>query len=95
MIGSPALAAFYGALAGALVGWLSRLALKRVINSRDSVFYSVFAGGIFVRLLLLAAAICLLRHEKYIIIILFAACMIVVQMFFEVFPIKHGTKRNT
>lgn len=95
MIASPALAALYGALYGALSGWLSRLALKRVINSSDTVFYSVFVGGIFARLGLLAGAICLLRHERYIIIILFAACMIIVQMFFEVFPIRHGTKRNS
>lgn len=95
MIDSPPLAALYGALYGALTGWLSRLALKRAINASDAVFYSVFVGGIFARLALLAAAICLLRHERYIIIILFAACMIIVQMFFEVFPIKHGTKRNS
>lgn len=95
MIGSPALAALYGALAGALTGWLSRLALKKVIDSSDTVFYSVFVGGIFARLLALAGVICALRHEKYIIIVLFSACMILVQMFFEIFPVKHGTKRNT
>lgn len=88
-------AALCGALAGAAAGWLSRLALKRVINSADKVFYSVFVGGIFVRLGLLAAAICLLRAEKYIIIILFAACMVAVQTVFEVFPIKHGPKSDT
>ena len=95
MIPSAPQAAVYGALLGALAGWLSRLALKKVINSSDAVFYSVFVGGIFARLALLATAILMLRHEKHIIIILFAACMILVQMFFEVFPIKHGTKRNT
>ena len=95
MIPSALHAAVYGALLGALAGWLSRLALKKVINSSDTLFFSVFVGGIFARLGLLAAAICLLRHEKHIIIILFAACMILSQMFFEAFPIKHGTKRNT
>lgn len=95
MTDSPLLAALYGSLAGALTGWLSRLALKRVIDSSEKVFYSVFVGGIFARLLVLAAVICALRHEKYIIIVLFSACMIAVQMVFEVFPIKHGTKRNT
>lgn len=95
MIPSAAHAALYGALAGALTGWLSRLALKRVINSSDSVFYSVFVGGIFARLGLVAGSICLLRRENYTIIVIFAACMIIVQMFFEAFPIKHGTKRNT
>lgn len=95
MIPSALHAAVYGALLGALAGWLSRVALKRVINSSDTVFYSVFVGGIFARLGLIAAAICLLRHEKHIIIILFGASLILVQMFFEVFPIKHGPKRNT
>lgn len=92
---TPALAALCGALAGAAAGLLSRLALKRALRSSDPVFYSVFVGGIFARLGLVAAAVWLLRHEKYIIIVLFAACMILVQMFFEVFPIKHGTKRDT
>lgn len=95
MIGSAWTAALYGALAGTLFGWLSRRALKRVLNSGDAVFYSVFVGGIFARLALLAAAVCLLRHEKYIIILAFASSLIMVQMGFEVFPLKHGTKRNT
>lgn len=95
MIHSVPGAAFGGALLGALAGLVSRLALKKVINSKDSVFYSVFVGGIFARLGLLAAAVWLLRHEKYIIIILFAACMIVVQMLFEVFPLKHGPKSDS
>ncbi len=95
MIGSPWAAALYGSLAGAMAGWLSRLALKRVLNSGDAAFYSVFVGGIFARLALLTAAVCLLRHEKYIIIIAFTSSLIIVQMVFEVFPLKHGTKRNT
>lgn len=92
---SPWTAALGGAAVGALAGWLSRLALKRAINASDAVFYSVFGGGLLARLLLLAAAVCLLRHENIIIIVSFAAAMILVQMFFEVFPIKHGTKTDT
>lgn len=92
---TPPQAALYGALLGAAAGCLSRLALKRVIRASDPAFYSVFVGGIFARLGLLAAAVWLLRHEKYIIIILFAACMIVVQMLFEVFPLKHGPKSDS
>ncbi|MDA8131422.1 MAG: hypothetical protein M0011_07970 [Elusimicrobia bacterium] len=91
---TPGTAALYGALAGTAVGWLSRLSLKRVLDSSAKIFYSVFAGGILARLLLLSAAICLLRHESNIIIILFSAAMILVQMVFEAFPLKHGTKRN-
>lgn len=92
---SPATAVFYGILSGALAGWLSRLALKRVLNSPDRVFYSVFIAGILARLGLLVAFICLLHRENPIIIVLFTVSMILVQMFFEAFPLKHGTKTNT
>ncbi len=88
-------AALGGALAGAAAGWLSRLALKRVLGSADKVFYAVFLGGIFARLALVVCAIWLLRRESYTIIVLFTAALIAVQMFFEVFPIKHGTKRDS
>lgn len=84
-----------GSLLGAIAGWLSRLALKRVIRASDPVFYSVFVGGIFARLGLVAAAIWQLRSENYKIIILFAAPMIVAQMCFEAFPIKHGPESDT
>lgn len=95
MISSPWLAAFYGALAGAAAGLASRLALRRVVRSSDAVFYSVFVTGIFVRLGLLLASIWLLRRENYIITVLFAAGMVLVQMLFEVFPIKHGPEADT
>ncbi len=91
---TPATAALGGLLAGTASGWLSRAALRRVLGSSDKVFYSVLAGGMLARLLLLSVAICLLRHESNIIIILFSAAMILVQMAFEAFPLKHGTKRN-
>ena len=91
---TPGGAALLGAAVGAASGWLSRAALKRVLDSADRVFYSVFAGGIFARLLLLSVGICLLRRENNIIIILFSAVMILVQMVFEAFPLKHGIKRN-
>lgn len=92
---TPPQAALYGALAGAAAGLASRLALGRVLGSSDAAFYSVFVGGIFARLGLLIAAVWLLRHEKYIIVVLFAACMVVVQMLFEVFPLKHGPKSDS
>lgn len=95
MTGSPWLAALYGALAGAAAGLASRLALRRVIASSDAVFYSVFVTGIFVRLGLLIAAVWLLRRENHIIVVLFAAGMVLVQMLFEVFPIKHGPKADS
>lgn len=95
MISSPWAAALCGAAAGALTGWASRLVLRRFLASPDRVFYAVFGAGMAVRFLLVAAAVCLLRHENYIIIVLFTAAMILVQMFFEVFPLKHGTKRDT
>lgn len=78
----------YGAALGAALGWGSRLAHKKVLYSTDAVFFSVFVGGIFVRLAALVAAICPLRHEKYIITTAFAAAFILVQMAFEVFPLK-------
>jgi len=84
-----------GAALGALSGWASRLALKKVLRSADSVFYSVFVAGFFCRLALLAAAVCLLRHEKYTIIIAFAVTFVLLQMFFEAFPLKHGPETNT
>jgi hypothetical protein len=96
MIGSAAAAAVYGGVLGALSGGVSRWALGRVLNSSETIFYSVFVGGVFCRLLVLTAAVCLLRHEKYIIIISFAASLILVQMVFEAFPLKHnGIKRNS
>lgn len=95
MIGSPYLGVIYGALAGAATGLLSRLLMKKVLYSRDAVFYSAFAAGILARLALLAVAACVLRHEKYTIIVLFLIPMILVQMIFEGFPLKHGIKRDT
>ena len=94
MIGSPWTAVLYGALAGTAAGWLSRQALKKALSSSDAVFYSVFVTGIFARLALLIAAVCLLCHEKYIIVVAFASSLIIVQMVFEAFPLKHGTKTN-
>lgn len=85
-------AALYGALLGAAAGGLSRLALKRVINASDKVFYSVFVGGVFARLGVLAGAVCLLRRESYTIIFLFIISMLLSQLIFEAFPIKHGPK---
>lgn len=93
---APWEAALYGALTGALSGWASRLALKRVLNSGAAVFYAVFVAGVLARLALLAAAVCLLRHEKHIMIALFAVPLILVQMVFEAFPLKkNGIKRNS
>ena len=84
-----------GAAAGALSGLGSRLVLKKVLNSADKVFYSVFVAGFFCRLALLAGAVCLLRHEKYIIIVAFAFFFILAQTVFEAFPLKHGPETNT
>jgi hypothetical protein len=95
MTGAPWLTALAGATLGALAGWLSRSALKRVLHASDPVFYSVFVGGVFARLLLLIAAVWQLRRESYTIIILFIAPMVVVQMFFEAFPLKHGPKSDS
>lgn len=91
---TPAQAALSGAALGALAGWLSRLALKRVLHSPDPVFYSVFVGGIFARLALLGAAIWHLRSESYTIIVLFIAPLVAAQMLFEAYPLKHGPKIN-
>ena len=84
-----------GAALGTLSGWASRAALKKVLDSADKVFYSVFVAGFFCRLALLAGAVCLLRHEKYIIVVAFAFVFILVQTGFEAFPLKHGPKTNT
>ncbi|MDD5210696.1 MAG: hypothetical protein PHV36_15015 [Elusimicrobiales bacterium] len=95
MIGSPWTAVLYGAALGALSGWLSRLALKRVLRSSDKVFYSVYGAGLAARFAVVLGAVWLLRHEKYIITVLFAVSLILVQMVFEAFPLKHGTKTDT
>lgn len=95
MTGSPWAALLCGALTGALSGWLSRVAVRRVLEASHLVFFSVYAGGLFLRFLLLAAGVFLLRHERYIIIIAFSASLIVVQTAFEAFPLKHGLKRNS
>ncbi|HAT73321.1 MAG TPA: hypothetical protein DCS63_10960 [Elusimicrobia bacterium] len=96
MINSTPAAVLYGAALGAMVGWATRLALGRGLKAPEAVFYSVFVGGIFIRLFVLVAAVCLLRHEKYIIIIAFAVSQILVQTIFEAFPLKYnGIKRNS
>lgn len=95
MIGSPWTAVLYGALTGAVSGWLSRRAVGRVLNSSHAAFFSVYAAGLILRLLLLAAGVFFLRHEKYIIIVAFAASLIIVQTTFEAFPLKNGIKRNS
>lgn len=95
MTGSAWTAVFCGALAGAVSGWLSRLAVGRVLNSSHLAFFSVYAAGLFLRLLLLGAGVFFLRHEKYIIIAAFAAPLIVMQTAFEAFPLKNGLKRNS
>ncbi len=83
MTGGAAGAIAYGAALGALSGWGSRLALKKVLNSPDNKFYLVFTAGFFVRLAVLIAAVCMLRHEKGILIISFTGSFILVQMIFE------------
>jgi len=96
VIGSALAAAVYGAALGALSGGASRWALKKALAASEAVFYSVFVGGIFLRLIVLVAAVCLLRHEKYIITIAFAASLILVQMVFEAYPLKYnGIKRDS
>ena len=96
MINSAPAAVFCGAALGAASGWISRRALASALAASDTVFYSVFTGGIFCRLAVLAAAVCLLRHEKHIITIAFAASLILVQMIFEAFPLKfNGIKRDS
>ena len=85
-----------GAAAGACNGALARWSLGKALRRADTVFYSVFVGGIFYRLLFLAAAVWLLRAEKYIIIAAFTASLIAVQLVFEAVPLKqHGIKRNS
>lgn len=85
-----------GAGLGTLSGWGSRLALKKVLDSSDKIFYLVFTSGFFVRFALLLGGICMLRRQKVILIISFAVSFILVQMAFEAFPLKHnGIKRNS
>ena len=95
MIGTVPGGVFYGAALGAAAGYLSRLALRKVLGAGDPVFYSVFAAGISLRFALLAAAVCLLRHEKHIITIAFAVSCILAQIAFGAVPLKHGTKTDT
>ncbi len=96
MINSIPAVVLCGAALGALSGWGSRLALKKVLDSSDKVFYLVFTSGFFLRFALLLAAICVLRHEKVILTISFTGSFILVQMAFEAFPLKHnGIKRNS
>ncbi|MDD5209219.1 MAG: hypothetical protein PHV36_07525 [Elusimicrobiales bacterium] len=85
-----------GAALGTLSGWGSRLAMKRVLNSSDKIFYLVFTTGFFLRFALLLGGICMLRHQKVILIVSFTVSFILVQMAFEAFPLKkNGIKRNT
>ena len=84
-----------GLAAGVFNGALTRWSLKKTLNSRDAVFYSVFACGLFYRLCFLAASIWILRREKYIIIVPFVVSLILVQLVFEAVPLTNGIKRDT
>lgn len=96
MIDSVWPAILSGLAAGAFNGALARWSLKKTLNSPDAVFYCVFAGGLLYRLVFLASSVWFLRREKYIIIIPFAVSLILVQLIFEVVPIKkNGIKRDT
>lgn len=96
MINSIPGVVFSGAALGALSGWGSRLALKKVLHSSDKIFYLVFTSGFFIRFALLLGGICMLRDQKVILIISFALSFILVQLAFEAFPLKHnGIKRNS
>ena len=88
MIDSLRTAVLSGLAAGAFNGALARWSLKKTLNSPDAVFYSVFALGLFYRLIFLAASVWFLRHEKYIIIVSFTGFLILVQLIFEVVPLK-------
>jgi len=88
MIRTVSAAICCGAALGAATGGLSRLAHKRTLASPVPVFFAVFAGGMLFRLAALLAGVCLLRHERYIIIIGFSAALILVQMAFELVPLK-------
>ena len=81
-------AVFSGLAAGAFNGALARWALKKTLGSSAAVFYSVFVGGLLYRLVFLVGAVWLLRREKYIIIVPFAVSLIIVQLIFEVIPLK-------
>jgi len=91
-----------GSICGIVNGFLSRYFLKKVIDKKDKIFYSVFIGGIFYRLLFLLVSIWLLYNKKAIILIVFSVSLIFFQFIFEVKPIKNiktgtenGTQRNT
>ena len=96
MIDSPWSASAWGALFGCLNGFLSRYAIKKVLDRDDALFYSVFAAGFFWRLIFLAGSVWFLRDKKYIILLPFAGVLILVQFIFEAVPLKrHGIKDDT
>ena len=57
MFKGPLSAVFWGVLFGTFNGAVSRYALKKVLNSADRAFYSVFAAGFLWRLVFLAASV--------------------------------------
>ena len=84
-----------GTAAGILNGAVCRWAIARTLGSSNAVFLSVFAGGMFYRLMFLAVSVWSLRSERYIIILGFVMPLILMQVVFEVVPIKtNGIKRN-
>jgi hypothetical protein len=84
-----------GTAAGTFNGAVCRWTVARALDSSNAVFFSVFAGGLFYRLVFLAVSVWSLRSEKYIIILAFVLPLILMQVVFEVVPVKtNGTKRN-
>lgn len=83
-----------GSLLGVVNGFLSRYAIKKVLNKSDRIFYSVFVGGILYRFLFLILSIWYLRDKKAIILLVYCACLIVFQFIFEVKPIKISQKKR-
>lgn len=93
---------FWGSLFGLLNGFISRYALKKSINKKDKIFYSVFLGGILYRLLFLIISVLFLKDKKAIILLVYCVSLIFFQFIFEVKPIKvsenragNGTQRNS
>ena len=96
MIDNVYSAVFWGVASGALNGWAARYALGRALDKPDKVFYPVYAGGFFWRLMFLTASVWLLREKKYIILLPFIGTLIFTQFVFEVLPLKkNGSKGHT
>jgi|GEM_PF-7016804 len=74
------LLAAYGFACGTVTGFVSGWAVSRVAGKGDKIFYTVWLGGIFIRMCVVVTLfMAALRHYGRLNAVIFAFCMLAVQ----------------